>query len=56
MVNSKLGGLELGAGSQAKITLPVFGVVCIENTPLLENPRRSEGCLLFVPHNERKQK
>lgn len=32
-VNSKLGGLELGAGSQAKITVPVFGAVCTENTP-----------------------
>ncbi len=56
MVNSKLGGLKLGAGSQEKITVPVFGVVCTENTPLPENPRRPEGRLLFVPHNERKQK
>jgi len=53
-VSSKLGGLELGSGSQAKITVPVFGAVCTENTPLPENPRRPEGRLLFVPRKERK--
>lgn len=47
----------MGAGSQAKITVPEFGVVCTENTPLLRAPGgQRDACSLSLTTRGNKNK